>query len=109
MSALDAWRRPLSRITCMVRHVSRRRASGFVPRLDVLEERTLPSAGAHDPSFGGSGVVQFDTGWHDNFGGVALQPDGKVIAAGTHSPAASPQQMVVVRYNRDGTPDDGGA
>jgi uncharacterized delta-60 repeat protein len=55
-----------------------------------------------DPSFGGSGMVITDLG----VGGaqanaVAIQPDGKIVAAGT----SGSEHFVVVRYLADGTLD----
>ena len=53
--------------------------------------RFLPT-GQPDPSFGTDGVV---SGIDPNAVGLAIQPDGKIITAGTE----------VVRYNADGTLD----
>src|SRR5262249_54899389 len=69
----------------------------LVPRLDVLEDRTLPSAG-----FGSSGIVTTDfRGPVDSSAlAVALQPDGKAVVAG---PAGN--QIALARYNTDGSLD----
>ncbi|MGH2705581.1 MAG: hypothetical protein ACRDJ4_10950 [Actinomycetota bacterium] len=63
--------------------------------------RYLPD-GSPDPSFGPDGTVT--TGFGSDFAQIddlALQADGKVVAAGTNI-----NEMAVVRYNPDGTVDD---
>src|SRR5262245_10039015 len=74
------------------------------PRLEVLEDRTLPSGGL-DPGFGTGGkqTVAFDLGGsnRDTATGVVLQPDGKLVLAGT----ADNRDFAVARLNPDGTPD----
>jgi uncharacterized delta-60 repeat protein len=54
--------------------------------------------GAPDPTFGTAGVVATAIGGADE--ALALQPDGKIVAAGGQS---------VARLNADGSLDDGGA
>jgi uncharacterized delta-60 repeat protein len=65
----------------------------------------ITPAGALDPSFNG-GAVKFwpvtDTG---GFGGVALQSDGKIVAAGWSRDDAEQEKLTVVRLNRNGSPD----
>ena len=62
------------------------------------------SAGALDPAFGSSGVVQTDLGGtHDTIYFLALQPDGKIIAAGGSGNCDVSQ---LVRYNSDGSLDN---
>ena len=58
--------------------------------------------GSLDQSFGGDGTVTTDFGipGGDVAFGVALQPDGRIIAAGDSS-----GDFGVARYNRDGSPD----
>lgn len=58
---------------------------------------TLLNAGG----WGNGGVVQTDLGGTDLANVVVVQPDGKVLAAGQ-----SDEDMVVVRYNPNGTLDD---
>ncbi len=62
-------------------------------------------AGNFDPSFGIAGkvntnILDINKG-NENINGIAIQPDGKIITAGTTmSPGA------IFRYNPDGTPDN---
>jgi uncharacterized delta-60 repeat protein len=60
--------------------------------------------GSLDTTFGTGGKVVTDAGaWQaETFNTVALQADGKIVAAGESS-----GQFVTVRYNSDGTPDSG--
>ncbi|HEY2910883.1 MAG TPA: hypothetical protein VGI99_11595 [Gemmataceae bacterium] len=67
-------------------------------RLESLESREVPaSLAALDPSFGTLGKV---TASGAPFTGVALQPDGKIVAV-----AMSNTDYFVARYNPDGTLD----
>jgi uncharacterized delta-60 repeat protein len=57
--------------------------------------------GTLDPSFGGTGVVTTDLGsWFDVAHDVKVQPDGKVVVAGS-----SGIDFALVRYNANGTLD----
>src|SRR5262245_61938422 len=63
--------------------------------------------GTLDPSFGAGGIVATDFDFPGNFDAViavALQPDGKVVAAGT-SVVGLFANFSLARYNSDGTPD----
>jgi uncharacterized delta-60 repeat protein len=71
--------------------------------------RYLP-AGQLDKSFGSGGIAAAFGGLTGIQGtGVAIQPDGKIILAGSKTdPAASPasaSELAVTRYNANGTPD----
>jgi uncharacterized delta-60 repeat protein len=63
--------------------------------------------GTPDPSFGGTGVVTTDLGsWLDLAADVKVQPDGKVVVAGTtYVGGSSGNNFALVRYNADGTLD----
>jgi uncharacterized delta-60 repeat protein len=66
--------------------------------------------GSLDPSFGGDGKVSTHLGRSFEIAfDMALQPDGKVVAAGTAGQAASITEPVfdfaLARYNRDGSLD----
>jgi uncharacterized delta-60 repeat protein len=72
------------------------------------------SNGALDPRFGGDGRVTTDFGGRsDGADDVAIQADGKIVAAGSGFPAqVRPVDFALARYNRDGSLDatfgDGG-
>ena len=56
------------------------------------------ASGDRDPAFGAAGIVTTDIGAeYDAAYAVAVQTDGKIVAAGTG--------FAVVRYNPDGSPD----
>ena len=64
--------------------------------------------GTLDPSFGSGGKVTTSFGsYHDYAGGVAVQSDGKIVAAGSsYTDAASTAgTFALARYNTDGTLD----
>lgn len=57
--------------------------------------------GSLDPSFSGDGWVRTDLdGWDDFASAIAVQPDGKVLLAGT-----SKSDFALVRYTSDGSLD----
>jgi uncharacterized delta-60 repeat protein len=61
------------------------------------------TAGALDAAFGGDGKVTTDlTAGDDEARAVAVQADGKIVAAGH-----ADQRFAIVRYNDDGTLDSG--
>lgn len=63
----------------------------------------LAAAGALDPSFSGDGKVRTNFTAGDDFaGGVAVQADGKIVAAGR---AGGFDEFALARYNTDGTLD----
>jgi uncharacterized delta-60 repeat protein len=69
------------------------------------------SDGTLDTTFGGSGMVVTDfspeTGGDDTAYGVAIQPDGKIVAAGAAGgdEEIDPGDFALARYNPDGTLD----
>src|SRR5687767_9470010 len=54
--------------------------------IEQLECRALMAAGQLDPSFGEQGIVMMpaysDEPTYDDLSDIALQPDGKIVAAG---------------------------
>ena len=70
-------------------------ASG-APDRDFTVARYLPD-GSLDPIFGGDGVVTTDFGLFDAVRAVAIQADGKILAAG-----GADQDFAIARYRRDG-------
>jgi uncharacterized delta-60 repeat protein len=63
--------------------------------------------GVLDPTFGSEGIVPTDIGGNDDLGlDVEVQPDGRVIMAGTSSNAdGTDNDFGLVRYNPDGSLD----
>jgi uncharacterized delta-60 repeat protein len=83
-------------------------AAGFA-RINLQDDMVIArynSDGSIDAGFGIAGKTKCDfNGMHDDILAVALQPDGKIIAAGV---AGNPQltgDFALVRLNTDGTPD----
>jgi uncharacterized delta-60 repeat protein len=66
------------------------------------------SNGALDAGFGQGGIVKTDwskTTGYNYIESVALQPDGKILAAGTSKVGTNSWRLAVVRYNANGTLD----
>jgi uncharacterized delta-60 repeat protein len=78
----------------------------FRPLLERLEERSLLSAGAPDPTFGTMGIAstQFISGDTNRGDSVLVQPDGKAVLAGTVD-GNVPSEAGLARFKADGTPD----
>ncbi|MCP4577440.1 MAG: hypothetical protein GY846_14285 [Deltaproteobacteria bacterium] len=74
--------------------------------LDVVVLRYNPN-GTLDSGFGANGVVTYDGGKGDDNGRrLALQEGGRIVVTGNTS-NGSKGFVLVLRYNRDGTPDVG--
>jgi uncharacterized delta-60 repeat protein len=79
----------------------------FRPRVEALEERTLLNNGTPDTSFGNGGMVTTDfAGGENQAFGLAVQPDGKLVAAG-YAEVGAGDDIALARYNPDGSPDGG--
>jgi uncharacterized delta-60 repeat protein len=69
----------------------------------------LPSAalgaGELDPSFGGDGKVVTDFGPNDLANDVAIQADGKIVAAGLDNSSTGDGDFALARYNPGGSLD----
>src|ERR1700733_2034887 len=77
---------------------------------ESLENRMLLSMGQLDPTFSSDGIVSTNfNGGLDDAHAVAVQADGKVLAAGIVElgPMTPVTEIGVVRYNADGSLDDG--
>jgi len=63
--------------------------------------------GSLDATFGSGGNVTASIGTYDYVDGLALQPDGKIVAAGIVSPSgvSGDSDFGVARYNADGSLD----
>src|SRR4051794_10365694 len=71
--------------------------------LELLEPRTLLSAGELDTSFSGDGVATMSL--EGNGVEVQVQADGKAVLAGT-AQINNKRTLVVIRCNADGTVDN---
>src|SRR3954447_6080876 len=81
------------------------RRSNFKPWAEVLEDRTLLSAGDLDPTFGSGGKVVTSLGTSQDWASaVAIQGDGKAVVVG-ESVQGTASDLAVARYNTDGTLD----
>lgn len=69
----------------------------------------LQSDGAPDPAFGSDGVVTTAFQYFAELGGLALQPDGRVLAVGTdiNVDTGGRNVLVLARYLSDGSLDPG--
>src|SRR3954468_15029917 len=80
------------------------------PRLAVaaLEDRTVPTAGVMDPSFGTNGIVGFHLNkpnfYYSDTRGATVQPDGKTVLVGLADSTLG-HQAIVYRLNADGSLD----
>src|SRR5262245_64231462 len=93
----------------------RSRTKTFRPCMEILEDRTVPSAGSLDPSFGTLGLVTTRDETHkfeSPNSARAIQVDGKIVVAGESAKFAQnvlgvegPPDFAVARYNLDGTLD----
>lgn len=66
------------------------------------------AAGTLDPSFGDGGIVQTTFGGRDSLAGMAVQPDGKIVASGTSfgpDHGDEWQSMALARYEPNGSLD----
>ncbi|QDV39497.1 hypothetical protein ElP_74650 (plasmid) [Tautonia plasticadhaerens] len=73
---------------------------------DVVLAR-LTSAGALDPSLGGTGLVIVSRVGNEYANDVALQGDEKFLVAGGLGPQGGPSDSFIARFNSDGSPDPG--
>src|SRR5919106_25221 len=83
-------------------------ATGAV--LMAIASPTAAAPGDLDPTFDGDGKVTTDFIFNDAARGVAIQADGKIVAAGVAicDPCAGPttiHDFALARYNRDGSLD----
>lgn len=92
-----------------MRLLSKYRRRYLRPAFELLEERIVLD-GDLDSSFGTGGLVTTDIlGRIDRVRAMAIQPDGKIVVAGSNGPSSGRQDFALVRYNADGTLDDGSA
>lgn len=61
--------------------------------------------GTLDSSFAAGGIFKYTRGLGDHLYGIALQPDGKIVAAGKTQVSAQDTAFIVIRLNSNGTFD----
>ncbi|MBF8255996.1 MAG: putative delta-60 repeat protein [Anaerolineales bacterium] len=61
--------------------------------------------GSLDTTFGTGGIATTAIGIHSYAKGVAVQSDGKILAAGDSTNGAGDSDFVLIRYNAGGSPD----
>jgi uncharacterized delta-60 repeat protein len=91
-------------------HTFFRTSIGLLLGLTVTFAQVSPAQaadGSLDPTFGNGGIVTTDIGGNDDLGmTVEVQPDGRIIVAGTSSnPDGTDRDFGLARYNPDGSPD----
>jgi uncharacterized delta-60 repeat protein len=78
-------------------------------RLDPLEDRAVPGAGALDTTFSGDGKATQGLFTHvlaqESGNAMAVQADGKIVVAGTLMGSEVLAYLAVYRYNADGSLD----
>jgi uncharacterized delta-60 repeat protein len=77
-------------------------SSGSAENLKVVR---LTAGGSFDSSFGNGGVATIDSGGPDFAGRVALQPDGKILVAGTTATGVNSGNILVARLQGTTPPD----
>jgi hypothetical protein len=81
----------------------------FSPAPEPLEDRTLLAgslpAGSLDPGFNSAGWVTAQVGTADAGGAGALQPDGKIVVAGSVHLSSGTDTIALLRYLPDGRLD----
>ncbi len=78
-------------------------AEGYGNNLTVVRYN---ANGAIDSSFGNGGIVEESLGGYENPSGILVQPDGKIVVAGsTADNFKGVFTLYVVRYNEDGSHD----
>src|SRR5438445_6149249 len=87
-------------------HMQRRteRKPSFRPQLELLESRDLLSAGSLDATFGAGGIALTDFGASDFAYAVAMQPDDKIVVAGSTGTQVG-GDFALARYDPNGTLD----
>src|SRR3990172_5338214 len=78
----------------------------FLFKFLLFTSLALPQAGSLDNTFGSNGIVTTAIGsFNDVARSIAIQGDGKIVAAGSSS-NGNDYDFALIRYNSDGTPDN---
>jgi uncharacterized delta-60 repeat protein len=83
----------------------RRASTAALLAMGVLCGPASAAPGDLDPSFGVGGKTRVDFGGRDFGGGLALQPDGKLLIAGTAWPSGGTPEFAVARLDGAGNLD----
>jgi uncharacterized delta-60 repeat protein/uncharacterized repeat protein (TIGR01451 family) len=81
-------------------------AAGPYGYADFAMARYL-SDGTPDAGFGTAGLLTVNMGQNDSISDIELQPDGKIVAAGNSSQMNGTLDIVLARFNADGSLDAG--
>ena len=95
----------MTRLSLFHRSNTRPTRRAFRPRIDLLEDRKLLTAGTLDTTFGGTGMVTTMIQKASGSDSVAVQSDLRVVVAGLSNNGAYPNHFTIVRYNADGSLD----
>jgi uncharacterized delta-60 repeat protein/uncharacterized repeat protein (TIGR01451 family) len=79
-------------------------AAGTYGYADFAMARYL-SDGTPDAGFGTAGLLTVDMGQNDSISDIELQPDGKIVVAGNSSQMNGTLDIVLARFNADGSLD----
>ena len=80
-------------------------AAPFEEGTDFVVAR-FDAGGALDASFGDGGVVTRGFNEFEDTAAVAIARNGKIVVAGTSAEFDGPDQAIIFRYDRDGSPDE---
>jgi len=69
-----------------------------------MNEMSFAQAGNLDPTFNKQGFVTISVGTSSSASGLAVQPDGKIVAVGNSSNGTN-NDIVLLRYKPNGKPD----
>jgi len=83
-----------------------RGTDGVISSSDIAIAR-YTTDGQLDTSFNGGKFTKPFTGYLGSARGIAVEPSGKIVVAGVLTNAAGSSQIVLLRYNANGTPDSG--
>ena len=85
------------------------RSSEFTDVIEVLEDRSLLSAGDLDTTFSADGIATFSLGGTQNANATdtVVLSNGKILVAGYAAVPGNSTDFLLTRFNADGTLDTG--
>lgn len=81
-------------------------SGGLTPTSTAFALARYNSNGSLDNDFGSGGVVTATINGYGDGNGIALQPDGKIVAVGTGKTVSNTNTFALARYNSDGSLDN---